>query len=833
MKHYPLNDNWQFADASDGVFRSISVPGDVNHALFQHGLLPDPHVGLQFREYFPNSGKAWIYCNEFEKPEFEENCEVIFEGITGAAEIYLNGEKIGEARNAHRPHRFEIADKLRNGKNLFEIKFEPIEKTIGQPRRDAFGWGNERTFLRTPPFNYGWDWSVAVPSIGLSGKVRFECDNALKFVNVNYRTPELGRVDFFFESSRLARDTGYEINVRVWGHGADIKETLSSNLNMLFMGMVEERDKTSQHRVFTSLFIPNAKYWQSNGTGEAALYNYSAELVVNGKVVDTFTGRLGFRTVRVVEKPFRKESGPGFSYEIELNGKRVFIRGANWIPAALWPACATEAQYRRLLSEAKNAHFNMIRVWGGGIYEPELFYDLCDEYGIMVWQDFMFASNAYPLGVLREEIKLEAEYQLKRLRLHPCICHWCGINEDVFSWAYPGCGRLANMVQADFGDYTGSGIWQFHDDPELYGMLLRGMTSQMSNDVPYIESSPHSHGDCGNLPQSGTCHFTSSFYLRNHPENFREHFTMVCSFDSEFAHQGPDTALRTKEFLGLTDPVVWPPQDEELWEAHIQRGHGEALWKRQTDVAQKIIGPVNNFEDFIKNAQAAHFELVRCEYEHFRANRPDCGGTMVWMFNDCWPTGSWSLINFYGERKIAYYAAKRYSAPQIPVVVALKGEVRFAFDNCTFEKRDLVYTYGLAKLDGSIKWIKNGKCTAEANKLTMLDVCKLDDDVREAGDHYFITVEGFDTARLFPGTWKNIPWPESDGIIEQVAPGMVRITVTKGFMRMAHLASKEIGKAVDFSDNFFDLACGESRIIATTEPAENLRLLHWTSRDWE
>ena len=833
MIQYYLNDNWVFADAAEGVFRAITVPGDVNYALFEAKLLPDPHVGLQFREYFPNSSKAWIYCNEFDKPLFQENCEVVFEGITGAAEIYLNDQLLGSVRNAHRPHRFEITDKLLERKNRFEVRFEPIEKTLGHPRRDAYGWGNESTFLRTPPFNYGWDWSVAVPGIGISGAVKFECDNQLKLVNVNYRTPELGRVDFFIESSRLARDTGYELNLRVWGHGEDVRTVLSSNLALPRWGTVEEHDKFSQHRVFTSLNIPNAKYWQSSGTGEAALYNYSVELVINGKVVDTFNGRLGFRTVRIYERPFRKESGPGFSYEIELNGQCIFIRGANWIPAALWPAVASEKQYRRLLEQARDANFNMLRVWGGGIYEPELFYDLCDEYGIMVWQDFMFASKAYPVGILREEIKLEAEYQLKRLRLHPCICHWCGINEDVFSWAYPGCGRLANMVQADFGDYSGSGNWQYHDDPEIYSMILRGLTGKLGNDVPYTESSPQSHGDCGNLPQSGNCHFTCSWFARNHTAQFRDHFAQVCSFDSEFAHQGPDTARRTKEFLGLSDPVSWPPANEELWEAHIQRGHGEALWKRQTELAEKLIGPVNSFADYIKNAQTAHFELVRCEYEHYRTNRPDCGGTMIWMYNDCWPTGSWSLINFYGERKAAFYAAKRYCAPLLPVVIAQQGMVKFGFDNGTFEPCNIKYTYGLAALSGKVKWVKSSVARAAANSFTLLDTAALAADLREAGDHYFIAVEGFDTARCFADNWLGIPWPETDGVIEQYAPGVVKVTAVKGFMRMAHLAAKDPGLAVDFSDNFFDLACGESRLITTTQTAENLRLLHWKSQEWE
>ena len=830
---YPLNDCWQFADASENVFRSIAVPGDINDALHKHGILPDPHIGLQFRKYFPNSAKAWTYRREFDKPIFKENCELVFEGITGAAEIYLNGEKLGEARNAHRPHRFEIGGKLKEKNNL-EIRFEPIEKTLGKPRMNAYGWGNERTFLRTPPFNYGWDWSVAVPSTGLSGDVYLDCDNAVRIVNVNYRTPKLGRVDFFVESSHAARELGYKIRIRVFGHGADVSEELSSSLDMdKLQGAIEEPNKLSQHRVFTSLEIPNAKYWQSNGTGEAALYNYEVELVIDNVVVDSKKGRLGFRTVRVVENPFRKESGHGFSYEIELNGQSIFIRGANWVPVELWPAVATESQYRRLLEMAKNANFNMLRIWGGGIYEREIFYDLCDEYGIMVWQDFMFASNSYPVGLLREEIKMEAEYQLKRLRLHTCIAHWCGINEDVFSWAFPGCGRLKDVVQADYGDYTGNANWAFHDDPEIFSMILRGLTSQLGNGVPYTESSPQSHGDCGNMPQSGNCHYTCSFYLREHPESFREHFAQVSSFNSEFAHQAPDTALNTRKFLGLGDgPVAWPPEDQELWEAHIQRGHGEPLWSRQTDVASKIIGKVDSFETFIRNAQISQFELVRCEFEHYRASRPDCGGTMFWMFNDCWPTGSWSLVNYYGQLKVAYYAAKRYCAPEIPVVISLTGKMRFGFDNATFEPRELHYTYGLATLDGTVKWVKEGRATAPANQFTLLDVCNLADDKRSLGDHYFITIDGFDTARCFPDGWLGVQWPESEGKIEQIAPGRVRLTVTKGFMRMAHLACKEPGKHADFSDNFFDMATGETRDITTAVPAADLRLLNWNT-EWE
>lgn len=597
-----LNDNWFLAEAGSTRWRPVAVPGDVNDALRRSGELPDPHVGVQFQAYFPNSAKCWICRREFTAPEFRENAELIFEGLTGVAEIRLNGSVLGVARNAHYPHRFEVGGLLVPGTNTLEVRFEAMEQSVGQPRRDGFGWGNERTLLRTPQFTFGWDWAVAVPSIGISGAVRIECDNRLRWVNVNCRTPEIGRADFFFEVSHAAREAGYSVELHLYGHGTDIRRTVSGNLEVPKWA-IEEGGIFSQHRMFASVSVPDAKAWWPNGAGEPALYDWEAALIVDGTVADHASGKFGFRTVRVTENPFRPESGPGFSYELVVNGHPVFIKGANWVPVELWPATADDRKYRRLLQLARDAGFNMLRVWGGGIYERDIFYELCDEYGIMVWQDFMFASNAYPAGLLREEIKTEAEYQLKRLRIHPCIVHWCGINEDIFAWSYPGCGRQKGMVQADIGDYSGTGSWQLHDDPEIFSMILRGLTGLLGNGVPYIESSPASHGDCGNLPQSGNCHFTCTNQVRNKPEAFREHFTQICSFNSEFGVQGPDSAAATRQFLGAENCAAWPPAHPDVWVAHLQRGHGSPLWEQQAEIAEKLIGPVDSFERFIKHAQ--------------------------------------------------------------------------------------------------------------------------------------------------------------------------------------------------------------------------------------
>lgn len=830
-----LTQDWRFKAVEEGgEWLTISVPGDVNNALFKAGVYPDPHIGDQYKAYFPNSGKRWLFQRTLDAPAFGENAELVFEGITGAAEIRLNGQRLGEARNAHRPHRFQIASLLKPTGNLLEVDIEPIEKTIGAARRDDFGWGNERTLLRTPPFNYGWDWSVAVPAIGLSGKVYLECDNAYRFVNVNYRTPKVGRVDFFFEVSHAARETGYELRISLRGHGVDITRNVPTTL-IPPEGYVEESYIYSQHKTFTTIMVPDAKPWMPNGYGEPALYQYEVELIVNGQVADTVRGRMGFRTVRVEENPFRESSGIGFSYEIKVNDVSVFAKGSNWIPTELWPTLSKEETYRRLLKLAKDAGFTMLRIWGGGIYENDIFYDLCDEYGIMIWQDFMFASNAYPVGILREEIRQEAEYQLKRLRVHPCICHWCGINEDVFSWAYPGCGKQKTWVQADIGDYSGSGSWQMHDDPEIYSMILRGLTSLLGNDVPYIESSPASRGDCGNLPQSGNCHVSSRQYLNLHKTEFRGHFNQFCSFDSEFSVQGPDYGDETKRFLGEENCREWPPSGERetVWIGHLQRSGCGALWAAQAESAQNIFGTIDSFETFIKYGQALHLELSRAELEYRRAERPDCGGTMGWMFNDCWPTGNWSIIDYSLRPKPAYYALKRACAPRLPIVVSRQERVEFFFDNESCDAFEVKGRLGLMKLDGTVVREQVFNAAVGPNELVPLASWMLNEDARDAGDHYFLAVEGYAVTRCFPEDWKNVAWPDSTPVLTDVRPGVVRISAD-AFTRLAHLAPKTKGTRIDFSDNYVDLGPGESIDIEVTPPfpASELKVLHWNT-EWE
>ncbi|MFW6437725.1 MAG: glycoside hydrolase family 2 protein, partial [Armatimonadota bacterium] len=490
LRRIDLNDGWRFAEADPGAepavgaeWREISLPGDVNAALVADGRVPSPHCGDDAKEGYWVTSNDWWLTREFEAPDNAEGTmELVLDGLDGHVDVSLNGRHLGLAKNAFRPHRYDISAAVRaGGRNVLTLRFRSIDGVMGGPREDELqGWGSRRVLMRKPQYNFGWDWALPMPGIGVKGGVWIEASPGPRLKTCSVKPLASGRLDFKFQVNTAARDAGYALRVRVSGHGADIEQT------------IERPGRCFSH---TSITVDDPKLWWPRGMDEQPLYDYSVELIVDGEVMDIREGRLGIREVEILEEPFTEDAGPGISFWITVNGQRVFCKGGNWIPQELWPAEATEAQYRFHLQRAADANFNMLRVWGGGVYERDIFYDLCDELGIMVWQDFMFASAGYPVDLLRGEIIAEAGYQIRRLRNRPSLCLWCGCNEDVYSWGLPDEDATDNLT-ADTGVYSEPHetvqVNRLRDDPQIYSMILRGLVSRDGLGVPYIESSPQS-----------------------------------------------------------------------------------------------------------------------------------------------------------------------------------------------------------------------------------------------------------------------------------------------------------------------------------------------------
>jgi beta-mannosidase len=872
MNKVYLDNGWQFTykekqivpvgeivrpEPEEGEWFAASVPGDIHPVLLRAGKIADPHYDVQAKDCYWITSKDWWYRLDFDMPEISRTkTEIYFDGIDGYSDIWLNGEYIGSTENAFRRFRFDISKVIREAGNVLEIRLRSIDGLLGGPRvEDLRGWQGRRALLRKPQYNFGWDWALPLPSIGFIGKIWIETDHIYKIVDCAVKGFSTGRVDFFFEVNSAAKDKGYEISIKLKGDDTSIKENIVRN----------------SFRSYVTLNVQNPRLWFPNGMGEPYLYDYKVDLIVDGEIKDTRTGKIGLRDVCIVEEPFTHDAGPGFSFWIEVNGTKVFCKGANWIPTELWPGSINPEDYAYYIKLSRDAGFNMLRVWGGGIYENDIFYNLCDQYGIMVWQDFMFSSTAYPVDLLEDEIIAEASYQIKRLRNHPCIVLWCGCNEDVHSWSYkPDVladeqqdGEIYSSVNAlvpekyldkqqDQGVYSqpanGLNINRLKDDARLYTMILRGLVSRYGLGIPYIESSPQSRDDSGNAPNSGNSHVSCWKYALFKSEKkysqYRKHFENVCSFDSEFGLQGPSSIKTIRSFLKPEN--YWPPND--AWIYHIQRGHYLIPHHEQTMwIAGDIFGEIDSLEKYVKYGQAAHLEMMRSEFESARRDYPNNGGTMFWMLNDCWPTANWSVVDYYKRPKPAYYAAKRACQTLLPIVFERSGRVEFVFSNHSKGNVELKITCGQETLKGEKVWSETADCNiAPLNSRVIAAIDRKNLNI-PLGDFLFIEAEAngkqLEKVTYFPDGWKGIKWPEPS--IKTVFNDTKKIggkyvtelcVSSDVYVRLLHFYIKDNSETPDFSDNYFDLPAQSCKtcIIESYYPIgpENLGISHWLGT-WE
>nr|WP_319511895.1 sugar-binding domain-containing protein [uncultured Draconibacterium sp.] len=842
----PQDGNINIPDLSLKNWQNISVPGDVNVELMNLGILPDLHFDTLAREAYWVTEKDWWYTLLFDA-DFDTNkkTDLVLDFVDGNSEIWLNGTKLGIMENAFYPHRFDVKSILKAKNNRLFIRFKSINKLLGGERLDELlGWRDRRSFIRKPQYNFGWDWTLPVPGIGLAGNVYIENGNEFEIEELGIQTTISGQIDFNFEVTKPTKEAGYEIIVNVDGHETQLSDTI-------------RRTDYKTYKSYTHFLIENPRLWWPNGYGEPNLYNYNVQLLVDGVITDTRKGKFGIRETETRERPFTPDAGVGYSFEVLINNEPIFCKGTNWIPMEIWPGAIDTDKYRFYLEKAKEANFNMIRVWGGGIYEKDLFYELCDEMGIMVWQDFMFASTGYPVNHLMVEIIKEAEYQVFRLRNHPSIVIWCGGNEDYLSWRHPKDAEYD--AQADIVteiEKDSFYVDRTHEDPILFSMILRGLTTRFGLNVPYVDSSPMSREDSGNRPNSGNSHVScwkyALFWCDGKPSRWRNHFNNVCSFDSEFCIQGPSNVNTIKSFLKEVN--YWPPND--AWIYHIQRGHANLPHYEQTMfIAGDIFGEINSLQEYVKYGQATHVEQTRTEYESARYDRPNNGGTMSWMFNDCWPTSNWSIIDYYYQPKPAYYAAKRACSPVLPIIFERDSIIRFSISNETAIQKHLLLTYGCKTISGDEFWQKEEDVQLEQNSIVEFFRENHSNKRLPLGSYLYIKaiVDGkqLDDVIYFPDGWKNIDWETPSVVlkiinqekIDGVWQTDVQVSSDK-FVRLCHLTwnkapklSKEMPLPnVWFNDNFFDLQAGNSKTVTITSSdkikLDELSVGHWLT-DWK
>jgi beta-mannosidase len=827
-----LDGEWQLRmtehDAGDAAelisleedWMPATVPGDVHQALMDAGVIADVHIGSNAMECQWVSQKDWWLRKRFVAPEqLGDYTELQMDGLDVYATIWLNGVELGKSDNAFLQWRKRVDEVIKPGEeNVLLVRLESVSERLG--RTKFTGWNDDwgprgvlRAKVRKPQYSFGWDWAPVLPSIGIWRSVRLKSWRQYHISDVYVRSQVSGQVDVFVTMSHQVHEG--QLEVRIQGHGYEARQVIDLH--------------GANH--YANFHIPDPQLWWPAGYGAPNLYTYEVYYKEDGKVLDARQGRFGIREVQVFEEPYPG----GMSWGLQVNGEKVFCKGANWIPCEMFPGIVRPNKLYTALERAKEADFNMLRVWGGGVYEDELFYDWCDANGIMIWQDFMFAGTLYDVSDpdFRRSVIKEAEYQVKRLRNNPCIVLWCGTNEDGKSWGY----------RSEQNDDAGMEVAvdrksRLELDNELFSMILRGTVSRFTQE-PYVESSPQSHEDYGNHPASGNSHLSVHKYCLDYSaEEYRRYFDTIVAFNSEFCIQGPARASSIRRFMPADH--LWPP--DTMWKYHMSQGHRNYYhYELHIKYAEDLYGPVNSLDDYSKLGAAMHAEFTRAEYESARRYKWACGGTMVWMHNDCWPTSNWSIFDYYNVAKPAFYAAKRACAPVLPIIFPLGDQVQFYVTADTLQSYQGTAVIGQETLTGEVLWQEQLNISLPANSSVCYYSRAQSSLVQDVNSVLFMDVTlgdmTLERVYYFPFLWKKVRWPEPNirlAVLEQKQSGgrvQTRVQVsTDVFAHFCHLDVLPLEEHF-LSDNFFDLGAGRSRVITIDSPRPvklaDIQVGHW------
>ena len=767
----------------------VTVPGSVYSSLIADGTIGDPFWRDNELESMTLMEKDWVFCRSFDLPPEILSCgqiELDCKGLDTLCDIYLNNVFIGHADNMHRRWVFPVKSIVQSHGNEIKIIFRSPVNFIKE-RDEADHWGGSRDAMRGFPHirkahcMFGWDWGPRLPDMGIWREIGIRGIEGSRITDWHVSQVHCGgsvRLSFSIEQSGDA-----EVRVKVTDPH----------------GMAVENDP-SDPMVFN---IGNPELWWPNGLGDQPLYSVSAALVEDGRIVDSIDKRIGLRTLTLTRR--KDEWGESFSHCV--NGVDFFAMGADYIPEDNVLSRVTPERTRKLLHDCKLANFNVIRVWGGGLYPSDEFYDACDELGLVVWQDMMFACANYPIDApgFEENITEEIAYNVRRLRHHASLGIWSGNNEmEEFA-----------MVEHYDGDCRTKAAYI-----RMYEHIIPHILRKEAPSTPYWPSSPSSGGnfDDPTDPDRGDTHCWTVWHGRVPFSYYREKFFR---YVSEFGFQSFPSMATVKEFSSEEDWNIF----SRVMDTH-QRNEG-ANGLIMSYLARNYLYPCD-FRVLLYASQLLQAEAMRYGVEHWRRHRGRCMGAIYWQLNDIWPTASWSSIDYYGRWKALHYYARRFFEPvhlsceeygesqdRSSIIEEPHGPVPLrAKLNISNETRNGVpykVIWQLRTPSGDI--LKQGQENGNVEALSSRWICSLDfhgHDFRSVHLGYQLVSDGH------PGAYSSVLFTEpkyylwQDPELTVVRNGSSLIVSAKAYAKSVEIYS-DSGKFV-LDDNFFDMEPGERRL---------------------
>nr|WP_241093760.1 glycoside hydrolase family 2 protein [Xanthomonas sp.] len=645
------------------------VPGTVQTDLIAAGVVPDPF-------YRDNEAKIqwaglsdWQYQTRFKADAAllrRDHVELVFDGLDTFAEVYLNGKKLLSADNMFRQWRVDAKPLLKRGDNVLEVRlFSPIKKLqpwlakqpYALPGAYDSAFGDEpvarhsSTYVRKAPYTFGWDWGPRIVTAGIWQDVRVEAWDALRVdgLHIAQQRVDADAAQLLAQLEVQAGSRGsVQVDLDVLGPDGQRVAQLSEQATV----------DPGSNTVVVPLRIANPKRWYPAGYGAQDLYTFKAR--IRDAAGDTYeTQRVtGLRSVELR----READNWGKSFAIVVNGIPVFAKGANLIPFDSFPSRVDAARMRGILQSTRDANMNMLRMWGGGHYQPDSFYEDADRLGIMIWQDFMFGGAVPPYDVaFRENTRREAEEQVKRLRDHPSIVIWCGNNEVQTGWENWGDRvKFKQSIDPEERTRIERGM------TTLFGTVLREAVGKYDGDVPYWATSPGTDFDGGaDQPDDGDMHYWKVWGGPALPVT--EYLNVNTRFMSEYGLQSFPEMRTIRAFAEAGDLQPESP----VMRAHqkFDKGNGN---QRLLLYIRRQFGEPKDFESFVYLSQLMQAEGIALAAEHLRASRPQSMGSLYWQLNDVWPGASWSSLDYFGRWKALHYHARRFYAPEL--IAALRND---------------------------------------------------------------------------------------------------------------------------------------------------------------
>ncbi len=790
-----LSGEWRLRDEAGQFDVAFALPGDGITALRAAGAIADPYWGQNEYDLRWIAGCDWIATRSFTHDGAAS--ELVIEGLDTVAEVRLNGMTVLKAANAFRRWRIPVSGLVRRGTNQIEITFrspvrEAAARQAAQPFRIPYHAGNcpipDGNMLRKPQCDFGWDWNIALPTFGVWGSIRLAAV-----------APRIG--DIFVDQRH--DDGQCEVTLRIEAPGEDATATLC--------GVTATAPAVGGVAVVV-LRIENPVLWWPAGQGAQVLHSL---VVTSGGA--TATRQIGLRDLRLVAEA----DAVGRSFVFHVNGRPVFAKGANWIPADALHGRITQAEVRALLQSAVDANMNMIRIWGGGRYEPDWFYDLCDEMGLMVWQDFMFACHLYPsTPAFLAEVDAEVRDVVGRINHHACMALWCGDNELIGALGWFDESRKDRdryLVNYDRLNRT--------IEAALHA-VLPGANWWPSSPSP----GPMAFGDAWHDDSSGDMHFWSVWHEGRNFDHYRDVKPRFCS---EFGFQSYPSLSAIRRFADPADFNIAAP----VMESHQKNAGGNA---RIAETMFRYFRFPVDFPNFVYLSQVQQGLAIHTAVTAWRALKPHCMGTLFWQLNDTWPVCSWSSLDHGGNWKLLHHMARRFYAPvsvfALPEgdVVSLKAvndtademtiSLHVSALNMAGQLRPLIETETLLCNKGAVVC-----CQVPLDRLNPDEVLHWEWQGEIADSGLTQDVSGEDVYAIKPWKAHDLVDPAARLV---AAPDGTDWRITLTAQALAPFAALEADVPGRFSDNAFALIPGRDRVIRFVPdapgptPAFTLRHLH-------